>query len=144
MSLANRDWDYITVGGGSAGSTLACQAASRVLLQACRMTAEAIASGPGRRHGAQLYAPAGKMDVAGWLAFFRETAALNWHPASTCRMGPAPEDGAVVDATLAVHGLRGLSIADASIMPNVTSGNTNIPVIAIAERAAGFIAARHG
>jgi choline dehydrogenase len=59
-------------------------------------------------------------------------------------MGPAPEDGAVVDATLAVHGLPGLSIADASIMPNVTSGNTNIPVIAIAERAAGFIAARHG
>jgi len=123
---------------------LECDADVRVLLQACRMTVEAIASGPGRRHGAQLYAPAGKMDDAGWLAFFRETAALNWHPTSTCRMGPAPEDGAVVDATLAVHGLTGLSIADASVMPNVTSGNTNIPVIAIAERAAGFIAARHG
>jgi len=58
-------------------------------------------------------------------------------------MGPDPDAGAVVDSTLKVHGLTGLSIADASIMPNVTSGNTNIPVIAIAERAAGFIAARH-
>jgi choline dehydrogenase len=113
----------------------------RVLLQACRMTVEAMTAG---RYGAQLYAPASKLDDAGWREFFRETAALNWHPSSTCRMGPDPDTGAVVDATLAVHGIKGLSIADASIMPNVTSGNTNIPVIAIAERAAGFIAARHG
>jgi choline dehydrogenase len=55
-------------------------------------------------------------------------------------MGPG--EGDVVDVTLRVHGLSGLSIADASVMPFVTSGNTNIPVIAIAERAAEFIAAR--
>ncbi len=81
------------------------------------------------------------MDDAGWLEFFRATAALNWHPASTCRMGPAGDPGAVVDASLAVHGLAGLRIADASIMPCVTSANTNIPVIAIAERAARFMRA---
>jgi choline dehydrogenase len=55
-----------------------------------------------------------------------------------------PDDNAVVDSTLAVHGLEGLSIADASVMPSVTSANTNIPVIAIAERAASFITARAG
>jgi choline dehydrogenase len=52
--------------------------------------------------------------------------------------------GSVVDTELRVIGLAGLSIADASVMPSVTSGNTNIPVIAIAERAAEFIAARSG
>jgi len=114
------------------------------LLRGCRLAMDAIAAGPGRRFSARVYAPdKTNMDDAGWQKFFRETAALNWHPTSTCRMGPSAESGAVVDATLAVHGLKGLSIADASVMPNVTSGNTNIPVIAIAERAAGFIAARH-
>ena len=102
-------------------------------------------AGPGNKFGARIYAPATPPRTTdGWLEFFRATAALNWHPASTCRMGPKPDDGAVVDATLAVHGLAGLSIADASIMPTVTAANTNIPVIAIAERAAGFIAARNG
>jgi choline dehydrogenase len=70
------------------------------------------------------------------MDFLRDTAALNWHPTSTCRMG------AVVDTDLRVRGLAGLSVADASVMPTVTSGNTNIPVIAIAERAACLIAAR--
>jgi choline dehydrogenase len=58
-------------------------------------------------------------------------------------MGPEAES-AVVDGELRVHGLAGLSIADASVMPSITSGNTNVPVIALAERAAGFIAARIG
>ena len=56
-------------------------------------------------------------------------------------MGAGPDD--VVDATLKVHGVTGLSVADASIMPSVTSGNTNAPVIAIGERAAELIAERH-
>jgi choline dehydrogenase len=112
-----------------------------VLLKGCKLALEMIRQGPGRRHAARIYVPgsAPKSD-AEWIGFFRETAALNWHPTSTCRMGPG--EGDVVDATLRVHGLSGLSIADASVMPFVTSGNTNIPVIAIAERAAEFIAAR--
>jgi choline dehydrogenase len=71
----------------------------------------------------------------------RANAGLNWHPTSTCRMGPDPATS-VVDATLRVHGIAALSVADASIMPCVTSGNTNAPVIAIAERAAAMIAQR--
>jgi choline dehydrogenase-like flavoprotein len=115
-----------------------------VLHRGCALTLEMLHAGPSKKFNTRIYAPAaGRMDKAALLKFFRETAALNWHPTSTCRMGPNPADGAVVDSTLAVHGLSGLSIADASVMPAVTSGNTNVPVIAIAERAAGFVAARN-
>lgn len=84
--------------------------------------------------------PPGLKTDEDWLAFFRRDAGLNWHPTSTCRMGSGPLD--VVDTALRVHGLAGLSIADASIMPTVTSANTNVPVIAIAEKAADLILAR--
>ncbi len=108
-----------------------------ILLKGCRMAHAMIQDGPGRHHGARIYAPSGeRLNDTAWMDFLRDTAALNWHPTSTCRMG------AVVDTDLRVRGLAGLSIADASVMPTVTSGNTNIPVIAIAERAAGLIAAR--
>ncbi len=62
-----------------------------------------------------------------------------FHPVGTCRMGPRAEDGAVVDARLRVHGIVGLRVADASVMPTITSGNTNSPTLMIAERAAEWI-----
>lgn len=57
-----------------------------------------------------------------------------WHPVGTCRMGADPAAGAVVDASLKVHGVDGLSICDASIFPQITCGNTNATVIMIAEK----------
>ena len=62
-----------------------------------------------------------------------------FHPGGTCAMGRDADGGAVVDARLRVHGLEGLRIADASVMPLITSGNTNSPTIMIAERAADMI-----
>lgn len=63
-----------------------------------------------------------------------------FHPVGTAKMGPASDPLAVVDARLRVHGVAGLRVVDASIMPTITSGNTNSPVLMIAERAAQWIA----
>ena len=62
-----------------------------------------------------------------------------FHPVGTCKMGPAEDASAVVDARLRVHGIKGLRIADASIMPTITSGNTNSPTVMIGEKAAAMI-----
>ena len=64
-----------------------------------------------------------------------------FHPVGTAKMGPASDPMAVVDARLRVHGVQGLRVVDASIMPTITSGNTNSPTLMIAERAASWILA---
>ena len=61
------------------------------------------------------------------------------HPVGTCRMGDDPDGGAVVDAHGRVHGLDGLYVADASIMPTIPSANTNVPTIMVAERIAEWL-----
>jgi choline dehydrogenase-like flavoprotein len=74
--------------------------------------------------------------------FIRNHADTIYHPVGSCRMGPGPDD--VVDARLRVHGVQGLRVVDASVMPRITSGNTNAPVIMIAEKAAAMIRADAG
>ncbi|CAM2168794.1 Oxygen-dependent choline dehydrogenase [Paraburkholderia sacchari] len=83
--------------------------------------------------------PAGEVtDDASMLTFFREQSGSIYHLCGTCAMGPDPRT-AVVDARLRVHGIDGLRVVDASIFPNITSGNTNAPTMMVAEKGAQMI-----
>ena len=75
---------------------------------------------------------------AGMLQYFRNNCGSIYHLCGTCRMGPDPHR-AVVDSRLRVHGVPGLRVVDASIFPNITSGNTNAPVMMVAEKGADMI-----
>ena len=93
--------------------------------------------------GRELAASAAARSDAEIEAYIRDHADTIYHPVGSCRMGPGELD--VVDARLQVHGLQGLRVVDASIMPRVVGGNTNAPTIMIAEKAAELIqAARLG
>jgi choline dehydrogenase-like flavoprotein len=89
--------------------------------------------------GVELQTSANARSDAEIETFIRNHADTIYHPVGTCRMGPGALD--VVDAELRVRGIDGLRVVDASIMPRVVSGNTNAPVIMIAEKAADLIKA---
>jgi len=81
--------------------------------------------------------PSGKIELAEFVA---QNVGSYWHPVGTCAMGI--HQGDVVDPSLCVYGTTNLRVADASIMPTITSGNTNAPTIVIAERAAQMMILR--
>lgn len=75
------------------------------------------------------------------LDWIRRRAGSIFHPVGTCAMGPEADPMAVVDAQLRVHGLQGLRVVDGSVMPRIVSGNTQAPIVMIAEKAAHCIRA---
>ena len=89
------------------------------------------------------YSPAFQSD-AEMLKAAGNVGTTIFHPVGTCKMGRADDESAVVDATLKVRGIEGLRVIDASVMPSITSGNTNSPVVMIAERGAAMISGRNG
>jgi choline dehydrogenase len=84
----------------------------------------------------------GKRTGAALEDFVRDMTLTYWHQSGTARMGRDPLS--VVDGHLRVHGIGGLRIADASIMPRVTTGNTMAPCVVIGEKCAEFVLAAHG
>jgi choline dehydrogenase len=103
-----------------------------------RLVRRLVAAAPLAWLGAEEFAPGpAAMSDDELLDFVTRTAETTYHPVGTCKMGS--DAAAVVDDRLRVRGISGLRVADASIMPTLTSGNTNAPSIMIGEKAARLV-----
>ncbi len=113
---------------------------AEITLHGIRMTRE-IMGMPAMQHlqVEEIFPNPGLQDDDELMAWVKQTAETTYHPVGTCKMGSDPL--AVVDERLRVHGLTGLRVADASIMPTLSSGNTNAPSIMIGEKASEMILA---
>lgn len=101
-------------------------------------TRELVSTGPISEYvGEEAFPGPAIASAAAMETYIRSIAVTAQHPACTCRMGA--DDESVVDAQLRVHGMEGLRVADASVMPTLIGGHTNAPAIMIGERAADFI-----
>ncbi len=110
------------------------------IVKVLRKGRELMATSPLREITGEEIAPGAHLQSdAELLEWVRNNAETTYHPVGTCKMGNDPR--AVVDPELRVHGLQGLRVADASIMPTLTSGNTNAPTIMIGEKCAAMMMA---
>ncbi len=122
---------------------LQSEADVRKLVAGIRLMRQLFQSRAFDEFGGKEVAPgAGVQNDAALEAYIRETCSTGHHQTGTCKMGTDPM--AVVDSELRVHGVKGLRVADASIMPTLVRGNTNAPIIMIGEKAADFIKANGG
>lgn len=95
---------------------------------------KSVVPGPWPRHAAK------PTTIEGWKQFVRDNATTCFHPSGTCKMGPAEDPSTVVDARLRVHGVKGLRVADLSVMPRLPLGHPQHPTYMIGEKAAHMIA----
>jgi choline dehydrogenase len=119
---------------------LAAETDRRVLLDGMKLLRRAAGRPAFAEHVMREHLPGPEVNSdEALMAYARGYATTLFHPCGTCKMGG--DANAVVDVRLRVHGIDGLRVADASIMPTLTSGNTNAPTIMIAEKAADMIRA---
>jgi choline dehydrogenase len=120
---------------------LSTEADRQIAAQAIRLTRRIVAQAPLARYRPQEFRPGPEVgdDDAALARAAGEIGTTIFHPVGTAKMGTDP--AAVVDARLRVHGIEGLRVIDASVMPTITSGNTNSPVIMIAEKGAVMVCA---
>lgn len=117
---------------------LAAETDRRVLLDGMKLVRRTVSQPAFARYVVREHLPGPEADTdEALMAYARGYATTVFHPCGTCKMGS--DANAVVDARVKVHGLSGLRVADASIMPTITSGNTNAPTIMIGEKAADMI-----
>ncbi len=117
---------------------LSARSDQALLAAGIRMVREIFAQPAIAQHSVQEILPGpGVTSDDEMLAFNRQYGTTIYHPVGTCRMGEGPD--AVVDSRLRVHGFAGLRVIDASVMPTLTTGNTNAPTIMIGEKGAAMI-----
>jgi choline dehydrogenase len=119
---------------------LATEEDRRIAADALRLTRRIVSSAALARYAPQEFMPGPQFQSDVDLARAAgEVGTTIFHPVGTTKMGPSSDPGAVVDAELRVHGIDALRVIDASIMPTITSGNTNSPTLMIAEKGAEFV-----
>lgn len=112
------------------------------LIAGCKLVRSIFAGAPFDPYRTEERLPGPAVETeADWRDYLRKTAFLGYHPVGTCKMGE--DELAVTDPSLRVRGMGRLRVADASIMPTLTSGNTNGPAMMIGERCADFIRAEY-
>ncbi len=119
---------------------LATEADRQVAVDAIRLTRQIVGQGPLARYQPEEFRPGAHLSSDGELVQAAgEIGTTIFHPVGTAKMGPPADSMAVVDARLRVHGINGMRVVDASVMPAITSGNTAAPTMMIAEKAAAMI-----
>ncbi|MCP3707048.1 GMC family oxidoreductase [Paraburkholderia sp. CNPSo 3274] len=109
-------------------------------IKGSRLVTRVFAAAPLAKHVIGDHEPASLPESeSAWEAYVRQRVGIGYHPVGSCRMGT--DDMAVVDPQLRVRGVERLRVVDASVMPNIISGNTNAATIALAEKAAELIVA---
>ena len=116
---------------------LSKEADQQVLLEGGKMAIDIIKAGAFDDFRKEIVAPPDYSSDEALLHHIKKISETVYHPVGTCKMGN--DEMAVVDDSLRVHGIEGLRVIDASIMPTITSGNTNAPVYMIAEKGADMI-----